>query len=152
MPILRLPDLDRRFIIKSDTSAFAWGAALVQVYDGIEHPVAFASGTLNSQQRNWPAWKREAYGSLKAIQRWQHYVLGREFTLVTDHQANMYLLDPLKKHPPIINNWKIILSQFTYVVEHRPGKTLVIEDALSRSPNLLILSVDKILNLNKTRM
>jgi len=70
--------------------------------------------------------------------------LGREFTLVTDHQANVYLLDPLKKHPPIINNWIVLLSQYTCKVEHRPGKTLVIEDALSRSPNLLLVSIENI--------
>jgi hypothetical protein len=80
------------------------------------------------------------YGSLKAITKWNPYLLGGEFTLVTDHQANVTLLDPLKKHPPIINNWKILLSPYRYKVVHRPGKTLYIEDALSRSPSLFSIS------------
>jgi len=49
-PILKLFDSKKEIIIKTDVSKFA----LVQVEDGIEHPVAFASGTLNSSQRNWP--------------------------------------------------------------------------------------------------
>ena len=139
-PVLRLPDFSRPFIVKTDTSAFAWGAALVQVHEGLEHPVQFASGTLISAQRNWAAWKREMYGSLRAITKWNPYLLGEDFILVTDHQANVTLMDPLKKHPPIINNWKMILSQYRYKVIHRPGNTLYLEDALSRSPSLFSLS------------
>ena len=81
------------------------------------------------------------YGSLRAILKWSHYLHGEEFTLITDHQANIYLMDPTKKHPPIINNWIILLSNYRYKVFHRPGKTLFIEDALSRSPNLLSISL-----------
>jgi Integrase core domain. len=148
-PILKLPNLDKDFIVKSDVSGYAWGAALVQEYDGMEFPVSYASGTLNSSQRNWPAWKREMYGSMRAIQKWHHYLLGRKFKLITDHRANVYLMDPLKKHPPIINNWKIFLSQYDYDVEHRPGKELIIEDWLSRSPNLLLLELDDIIKQQK---
>ena len=150
-PILILFDPEKDIIVKTDVSAYAWGAVLVQLENGIEHPVSFASGTLNSSQRNWPTWKREAYGVLRAINKWSHYLLGATFTVVTDHQANVYLLDPLKKHPPIINNWKIQLSQYSYKVVHRPGRTLVIEDSLSRSPNLLLteLDNDKLISLEK---
>ena len=139
-PILRLFDSKKNIIVKTDVSKYAWGAALVQTEDGIEHPVAFASGTLNSSQRNWPTWKREAYGVLRAIKKWSHYLLGVEFTVVTDHEANVYLLDQNRKHPPIINNWIIELSVYKYKVVHRPGKTLYIEDGLSRSPNLFLLN------------
>ena len=108
----------------------------------------YASGTLNSSQRNWPAWKREMYGSLRAIQKWNHYLLGDHFTLVTDHQANVYMMDPSRNHPAIINNWIILLSSYKYTVVHRPGKTLFLEDALSRSPNLLSLSTSSPIDIN----
>lgn len=140
-PILRLPDFSRPFIVKSDCSSFAWGASLVQIYDNVEHPVQFASGTLNSSQRNWPAWKRELYGSLRAILKWNHYLYGTKFTLITDHKANIVLLDPLKKHPPIIKNWIILLSPYKFDIVHRAGKSLYIEDALSRSLSLFSISI-----------
>ena len=136
-PILKLFDPNKEIIVKTDVSSFAWGAALVQVVDEIEHPIAFASGTLNSSQRNWPTWKREAYGVLRAIKKWSHYLLGVEFTVVTDHAANVYLMDPTRTHKSIINNWVIELSIYKYKIIHRPGKTLFIEDGFSRSPNLL---------------
>ena len=143
-PILSLYDPSLPVVVKTDCSKFAWGAALCQERDGIELPVCFASGTLNSTQRNWPTWKREGYACLRAIEKWRHYLIGNHFTLVTDHSANTYILDPSRSHPPIINNWIILLSQYSYTVRHRPGKTLFIEDALSRSPSLLLFSLSSI--------
>jgi len=141
-PILKLFDPNKEIIVKTDVSSFAWGADIVQVVDEIEHPIAFASGTLNSSQRNWPTWKREAYGVLRAIKKWSHYLLGVEFTVVTDHAANVYLMDPTRTHKSIINNWVIELSIYKYKIIHRPGKTLFIEDGLSRSPNLLLSNLE----------
>ena len=146
-PILKLPDLSKKFIVKTDASSFAWGAVLAQEYDGVEFPVAFSSGSLNQTQRNWPTWKREGYACMKAINQWKHYLLGVEFNLVTDHAALKYILDPEKKHPPIIANWIVQLSEYKYHVEHRAGKTLVLEDALSRSPNFLVISKQGIQDL-----
>lgn len=131
-PILKLPDLERQFIVKSDASQTAWGAALVQLYVGLEHPVSFASGVLNKHQKNWPIWKRECYGAVRAILQWQHYLLGTKFRLVTDHSALLSILDPNKSFPPIIVGWIVTLSSFSFQIEHRPGKELVIEDGLSR--------------------
>ena len=89
-PILTIFDPSKKVLVKTDCSAYAWGGVLCQVDDdGIERPVAFASGSLNSSQRNWPTWKREMYGSMRAIVKWRHYLLGVEFTLVTDHKANV---------------------------------------------------------------
>ncbi len=141
-PILKIFDPNKPIIVKSDTSGFAWGGVLCQVYDNMEMPICYASGTLNSSQRNWPAWKREAYGSLRCMEKWKYYLIGNKFKLVTDHKANIYLMDQTQQHTPMIENWKIILSQYNYTVEHRPGKTLVLEDSLSRSPELLLLGLE----------
>lgn len=135
-PILKLPNLDLPFIVKTDASMIAWGAALVQVYDGVEHPVSFASGVLNKHQRNWPTWKRECYGAVRGILQWQHYLLGSRFKLVTDHKSLLAILDPQKKFPPIIIGWIMTLTSFVFDIEHRPGKELVIEDGLSRPSDL----------------
>jgi hypothetical protein len=144
-PILRLPDYSRRFIVKSDCSGWAWGAVLAQEYDGVEYPVQFASGQLTEAGRNsWPTWKREAFAVFKAISKWEHYLLGTEFDIVTDHEALKSILDPQKSHPPIINGWKLQLAKFEYVIHHRPGNSLVLEDWMSRSPELLSIDLAKI--------
>jgi hypothetical protein len=144
-PILKLPDYTRRFIVKTDCSQFAWGAVLAQNYNGVEHPNCFASGSLSNAGRSWPTWKREGFAVFKACNKWTHLLLGTEFDIYTDHQALLSILDPDKEQPPILVNWKLQLSKFIYKIYHRPGKLLVLEDNLSRSVDLLIVSVDSIL-------
>ncbi len=139
-PILHLPDPDLPFIVKADTSGYAWGAALVQQQDGKEFPVAYASGNLTQHQKNWATWKRECYGAIQAILLWQHHLLDKKFTLITDHQALTSILDPSKKFPAIIARWIVALAPFQFEIVHRPGSQLVIEDSLSRSVLLISLA------------
>jgi hypothetical protein len=152
-PILHLFDRNKPTILKTDVSGYAWGAVLAQEHEGIEFPVQYASGTLKSSERNWPAWKREAYGVLKALTKFKHYLEGIPFKIYTDHKANIYILDPKSplnpSYPPIINNWKMLINQYNYTIHHRPGKTLVLEDALSRSPNLMVMEIQKIIEEQK---
>lgn len=141
-PILRMPDFNKPFLIRTDASDFAFGSALVQVHDGIEHPIAFHSGSFSEGQRkNWPTWKREGFSVMSAIKRWHHYLVNEKFTIVTDHQALETILDPTKETKAIINRWRMYLLQYDFTVRHRPGKFLVIEDSLSRSPSLHSISL-----------
>lgn len=142
-PILRLPDFDKPFIVKTDASDFAFGSALVQVHDGLEHPVAFHAGSFNPTQRgnSWDTWKREAFSVVSACKKWHHYLACGKFTIVTDHEALLSILDPSKSTKAIITRWRIYMSQYMYAIQHRPGKFLVIEDALSRSPSLRSVTV-----------
>ena len=41
--ILKLPHLERPFIVQTDVSDESLGACLLQEYDGVKHPVMFAS-------------------------------------------------------------------------------------------------------------
>jgi len=42
-PILKLPDLNREFILQTDASNQSLGGCLLQEYDGIKHPVFYES-------------------------------------------------------------------------------------------------------------
>jgi hypothetical protein len=141
-PILRMPDFQKPFILRTDASDFAFGAALVQVHDGLEHPISFHSGSFSEGQReNWPTWKREGFAVVSAIKRWHHYLADEKFTVVTDHEALLTILDPSKETKAIINRWRMYLTQFNFHIKHRPGKFLVLEDSLSRSPSLFAISL-----------
>ena len=52
-PVLKYPDQTKTFIVDCDTSNLAIGCVLLQETDGEEHPVAFASTTLNKAERNY---------------------------------------------------------------------------------------------------
>lgn len=146
-PILKLPDYSRLFIVKTDCSQYAWGAVLCQIYEDIEHPVYFASGSLSPAGRRWPTWKREGFAVFKAIMLWKHYLMGVPFHVFTDHKALLAILDPNRDLPPILDNWRVQLSIFAFQVFHRPGKELYLEDGMSRSKELLLMSVKSIASL-----
>jgi hypothetical protein len=132
-PILKLPDFDRPFILKTDASDTGYGAVLAQEFDGVEHPISFSSGSFCPAQRNYSAWEREALSVVLAVKKYEHYLKDKEFKIVTDNQINSYLLKPEKElQNQRTVRWQLYLKSFKYTIEHRPGKFLVLEDGLSR--------------------
>ena len=78
--------------VTTDASDVGVGAVLSQMQEGREVPIAFASSTLTPTQRGYSASEREAWACVWALERWEKYLLGRHFTLRTDHSALQTLL------------------------------------------------------------
>ena len=68
-----------------------------------------------------------------AIAAFQVYLLGRRFTIQTDHRS-LEWLDKLKESNPRLGRWSLALQPYLYryTVEHRPGKANGNADYLSR--------------------
>ena len=49
-PILKLPLPDQPYVLQTDASDIAIGAVLSQIQDNVEHPIAYASRTLNNAE------------------------------------------------------------------------------------------------------
>ena len=58
-PILRLPDLSRQFILRTDASDIGVGAVLLQQYEDGTFPVAYASKKLLKREQNYSVIERE---------------------------------------------------------------------------------------------
>ncbi len=65
------------------------------------------------------------------VQAFRVYVLGRLFTVQTDHRALMWL-DRLKESNARLTRWSLALQQYSFKVEHRAGRLHANADALSR--------------------
>ena len=79
-PILRYPDFDKPFILKTDASDFALGAVLSQrIEDSKEHPIAYASRTLNDTECNWSATEKELAAIVWAVKHFRPYIYGTNF-------------------------------------------------------------------------
>ena len=86
-PLLKLPDFTQTFYLHTDASLTGLGAVLCQKIDGIEHPIGYASKTLNAAQRNYTVTEQEALAVVWAVKLFRPYLLGRHFFIITDHSA-----------------------------------------------------------------
>ena len=89
--MLYLPDLDRPFVLRTDASEIGLGAMLLQEFEGVLHPIAYASKKLNHAQRAYATLERECMAIVRGVQKFNRYLFGRENILQTDHQALKYL-------------------------------------------------------------
>ena len=132
-PILRSPDFNRRFILQTDASDRGVGAFLSQRDDdGIEHPVAYFSRKLLPREQNYSTVEKECLAIKLATSAFRVYLLGRPFTMQTDHRSLQWL-DKLKDSNPRLTRWSLALQPFIYSVEFRPGKGNGNANALSRA-------------------
>ena len=129
--VLQLADQSRPYIVTTDASDYAMGAVLSQVWDDGEHPVAFESRKMNPAEQNYPTHERELLAVIHALRTWRHYLLGRKFTIVSDHHSLKFL----QTQPQLSRRqarWLELLAEFDFEIVHRPGKSNVVADALSR--------------------
>ena len=135
-PLMGLPDFDRPFVLHTDANNTGLGAVLSQVIDGIEHPIYYASKTLNPAQRNYHTTEKECLAVKWACQLFRPYLIGRHFVVYTDHNALRWLFqhkDPNSKLTRMI----LSLQEFSFDIVHRPGPQNANADALSRIPDLI---------------
>lgn len=78
--------------------------------------------------------EREAVACVWACEHWHTYLLGRHFTLRTDHQSLVSLLSSqgTGRRPLHFTRWSERLLRYNYTVEYRKGSENQVADALSR--------------------
>ena len=130
-PILKLPDLTEPFILQTDASQNGLGAILLQKEEDVRKPVAYASRKLNKAEVNYSTVEKECLACVWAIQKFQRYLYGREFTLETDHQPLVFLSKSKLTNSRLMR-WALLLQPYKFHVVSIPGKQNVAADYLSR--------------------
>ena len=134
-PILIYPDFTNPFLLDTDGSDKGIGAVLSQLStDGIEHPLAYYSRTLNKHERNYSITRKVLLAAIDAIEHFRCYLYEQQFTLRTDHVAIRWLQN-FKEPSGQLARWLERLSAFDFVVEQRPGRKHGNADPLSRKIN-----------------
>ena len=132
-PILVYPNFEKTFKLTVDSSAYAIGAILSQEYDSFDHPVVYLSRTLNKMEQNYSCRERECSACLYSMKAFKHYLLGRRFQLVSDHEPLNYMhtrQDPGSR----LTRWMFRFLDYEYDFEYKKCKLNVNADALSRYP------------------
>ena len=136
-PVLGYPNSENVFILDTDASHNAIGAELLQVQNGVERLIGFGSFVLDSAQRSYCTTSKDLLAVVRFTRHFKHYLLGRRFTLRTDHNNLIWLM-----------GFKNIEGQLARLIEefavynmeivHRPGKDHMNADDLSRIPDSLV--------------
>ena len=127
-----------KLILETDGSPIGAGAVLLQVENGIEKPIAFASRKLSGAELNYSQIDREALSAVFGCLKFKYFLLGRNFDLRVDHKPLLGLFGKGKRVPVNANarvqRWALLLSQFSYDMYHKSGASNVVADMLSRLP------------------
>ena len=132
--VLAYPNYEKPFILDTDCSKLACGGVLSQIDNANdERPIAYYSSVLKDSQRNYSATKLEMYALVSAIRHFKSYLYGAKFRCRTDHHSLLWLQN-MKPPQGILARWLETLSNYSFTVEHRPGRLHQNADGLSRLP------------------
>ncbi len=98
-----------------------------------------------------------------ATEHFKHYLLGRHFTVETDHKALIAVFNRHRAHKEYssrLTRWQMRLLPYDFDVVYRPGSQMGITDYHSRDPvfkapplkdeSSLVMAIIKHLNTEKT--
>ena len=136
-PVLAHYDPELPIVLAANTSAYGVGAVISHKFpDGSERPVAFASRTLSTSEKNYAQVEKEALSLIFGVRKFQQYLYGRQFTLVTNHKPLTAILGPKQGIPPLaavrMQCWALLLSAYSYDICFHPTTAHANADGLSR--------------------
>jgi len=117
----------------TDASEKSIGSVLSQCQDGVEKVVAYASRSLDRREINYCITRKELLAVIHSLRYFKQYLMGRQFTVCSDHAALTWLrrtLEPIGQQA----RWLEVMEEFDFQIEHGPGNRHGNADALSRRP------------------
>ena len=140
VPLLSFPDRNKPYILYTDSSDYAVGAALTQVVeeevDGIlgvpvEKPIQFISKKLSKAQTKWPVIEREAFAIFYALQKLDFYLHNSTFVIRTDHLPLKYIFESPMTNKKV-HNWALSIASYDCTIEYCMGEKNFLADYFSR--------------------
>ena len=106
--------------------------------DGYKKLIAFISRTLSTTERNYAQVKKEALPLISGVRKFNQFLFGRPFILVTDHKPLTAILGPIKGVPQLatarMQRWALLLSGYSYEIHFHPTTAHGNADGLSQLP------------------
>ena len=123
--------------LETDASDFAIAGVLKQEHEGRWHPVAFYSRKMSSAEKNYEIHDKELLAVVACLTQWRHMLAGlpSQLVILTDHEALKYF----KSQRRITGRqarWAVLLADFDFVLQYRPGDKGGEPDALTRRADM----------------
>ena len=132
-PVLHHFNPEKGTILHVDGSKTGIGAVLLQEDDkGVPHPIAYASRSLNKNEKNYTISEIEGLAVVYFLEYLRHFIFGRKIRIISDHSALCWF-NSVKNSGRLVR-WSLKLSEFDYSIEHRKGCENKDADCLSRYP------------------
>ena len=122
-PVSRPPDWDKLFYVFCDASNVVVGTALYQSTGekGKDQSIAYASKQLTLAKRNYSTTERECLAMVFSVKKFCHYLMYNPVDFFVDHMAIRYLVNKAELTGKIAR-WVLLLEEFDYTVEFKPGR------------------------------
>lgn len=117
----------------TDASRDGLGCILMQKTESGDKPICFYSRQTTNEEKKYHSFELELLAIVVGLQKFRHYLLGTQFSIITDCSAVRHALCK-KEIIPRISRWILQTQEFTFDIFHRPGPQMQHVDALSRNP------------------
>lgn len=132
---LALFDPELETYIRTDASNFAIGGWLYQIdKEGTQRIVCYWSRSMIPAERNYPVHEQEFLALVKMVDKFRHYLFGRNFIAITDHKS----LEHIFTQPNLSKRqirWILELQEFDFEIKYQTGESNTFADWLSRRPD-----------------
>ena len=113
------------------------GAQLSQLQEDTERIICYWSPQFTKPERGYTTTEKEALATVSAVREFYPYLYGFPFKLITDHNP-LTSLKGVKNVGGRLTRWMLLLQQFNFQFECKPGSTHSNADTLSRIPQLYL--------------
>ena len=129
---LRYYDRNKLVTLQCDTSLK--GLVICIIQDG--QPIAFVSKSLTDTETHYANIERELFAIMFGSEKLHTYLYGRTFIIESDHKPlEMISMKNLIAAPVRLQRMLLRLQQYDMVITYRPGKEMLLADALTHLPS-----------------
>ncbi|CAF4364857.1 unnamed protein product, partial [Didymodactylos carnosus] len=132
--LLSFPDPSSPLVLSTDASDIGYGGVLEQITKDGPKPISYLSRKLNPAEKRYGTIEKECLTMVRCIEEFRSYLLGREYTVETDHCPLCNFHKKPSKNGRV-DRWSIGLGEYDIVeIKYKKGKCNCDADLVSRYP------------------